>query len=122
VSGARGIYRRLRVVEHGCCGRRANLVSVEFVKRSAGERTAMNSRHKPTRPRREQASQVKTSQSRGKGNLGFQGSYLRFSCGAGLAKTKVRVQVPMTQHKLPRATERTSATGARYIKSETRVF
>ena len=50
VSGARGIYRRLRVVEHGCCGRRANLVSVEFVKRSAGERTAMNSRHKP-RPR-----------------------------------------------------------------------
>ena len=38
MSGARGIDRRLRVVEHGCCGRGANLVSVQFVKRSAGKR------------------------------------------------------------------------------------
>ena len=37
MSGARGIDRRLRVVEHGCCGRGANLVSVQFVKRSAGK-------------------------------------------------------------------------------------
>jgi hypothetical protein len=48
VSGARGIYRRLRVVEHGCCGRGANLVSVQFVKRSAGDNErSEDSRHKP---------------------------------------------------------------------------
>ena len=48
VSGARGIYRRLRVVEHGCCGRGENLVSVQFVKRSAGDNErSEDSRHKP---------------------------------------------------------------------------
>ena len=48
MSGARGIYRRLRVVEHGCCGRGENLVSVQFVKRSEGDNErSEDSRHKP---------------------------------------------------------------------------
>lgn len=85
MSGARGIYRRLRVVEHGCCGRGANLVSVQFVKRSAGD----NERQRRTRAKRiREADRAVSSKFDFSVIKGVEKTLAR-----GLEKTRVRFQV-----------------------------
>jgi len=116
VSGARGIYRRLRVVEHGCCGRGANLVSVQFVKRSAGD----NERQRRTRAKR-----IREADSRYLRSSIFLLVNLRASRKLWHEDWK-RLESDFKYLHVTQATaQRTSAkhaTGARYIKSDTAVY